>query len=384
MMLRWIIFVSIMTAVLSLMVWYIGRQLIARSDWMASHRGVVWFALFLFVALQILGPMLYRTLPTPGTIHFVFQWITYITLGVFACMFFYALVGDVFARVLKWILSDSDGIVIERRSFLGAMIATAASAGIGVAQAIQGPKVEEIDVPIQDLPKDLEGFRIAQISDLHLGPTINRKYCENVVAITNSLNADLIALTGDFVDGTPEGLRDATEPLSRLKSKHGSYFITGNHEYYWGAKIWSEEFRRLGAKVLENSHDLLKIGESTLAVCGITDKSGGQFFPDHQSDPAKACARVPSGAVKLLLAHHPGSYADARNLGYVLQISGHTHAGQFFPWSLFVPLAHKYYRGLNLDPSGMWVYVNKGTGYWGPPMRFAVPSEISLIRLTRA
>jgi predicted MPP superfamily phosphohydrolase len=243
--------------------------------------------------------------------------------------------------------------------------------------------VVDVEVPLHDLPRALEGFTIAQISDIHVGATIKRAFVEAIVKRVNGLGADLVAITGDLVDGRVADLSSDTEPLGRLRSRHGTYFVTGNHEYYSGAHAWIRELRRLGAHVLLNEHVVLDHDGAVLAVAGVTDFSAHHFDPSHQSDPHAAASGAPEGSVKVLLAHQPRSAHSAAQAGYDLQLSGHTHGGQFWPWNLFVRLQQPFTSGLN-RLGRMWVYINRGTGYWGPPMRFGIPSEITRIRLVRA
>ena len=194
----------------------------------------------------------------------------------------------------------------------------------------------------------LHGFTIAQISDLHVGPTIKRAYVEAVVDAVNALDVDMIAVTGDVVDGSVKQLAPHTEPLSRLASRHGSFFVTGNHEYYSGASAWIAEMRRLGLRVLVNEHVVLKHDGAAVVVAGVTDYSTRRFDSAHRSDPVAALAGAPrAAAVKLLLAHQPRSAFEAAPAGFDLQLSGHTHGGQFFPWNFFVRLQQPFTAGLH-------------------------------------
>jgi predicted MPP superfamily phosphohydrolase len=191
--------------------------------------------------------------------------------------------------------------------------------------------VVEVMVALAGLPKELEGFTIAQISDLHVGPTIKRNFVAAVVDRVNRLQADMVAITGDVVDGSVPDLAHHTEPLARLVSRHGTYFVTGNHEYYSGAHEWIREFERLGARVLMNEHVVLDHDGAALTVAGVTDWSAHHFDPSHKSDPHAAGEGAPAHALKVLLAHQPRSALSAEAAGYHLQLSGHTHGGQFWP-----------------------------------------------------
>jgi len=237
---------------------------------------------------------------------------------------------------------------------------------------------------VVNLPTGLHGFSIAQISDVHVGPTIKRAFVETIVQRVNDVGADMIAVTGDLVDGSVQQLATHTAPLAGLTARHGVYFVTGNHEYYSGEPAWSQEIRRLGLRVLKNEHVVLKHNGASLVLAGVTDYSAHHFDPAQRSDPAAALLGAPDDAgAKVLLAHQPSSAMAAATAGFDVQISGHTHGGQFWPWNLFVHLFQPFSSGLH-QLQGLWLYVSRGTGYWGPPNRFGVPSEITRIRLVPA
>ena len=254
----------------------------------------------------------------------------------------------------------------------------------GFANARRTAAVVTVEVPIAALPPALHGFTIAQISDIHIGATIRRPYLRAIVEAVNRLGADMVAVTGDLVDGSVRDLAHHVAPLAGLESTHGTFFVTGNHEYYSGAPAWIAELRRLGVTVLLNEHVVLRHPHSDLVIAGVTDFSAGHFDATHRSDPHAAIAGAPaSGTVRVLLAHQPRSAPEAQKAGFHLQLSGHTHGGQFMPWNLFVRLQQPFTAGLHrlLD---LWVYTSRGTGYWGPPKRFGAPSEITRLRLVPA
>lgn len=255
---------------------------------------------------------------------------------------------------------------------------------VGFVNARRVARVVEVDVPIDGLPAALHGYAIAQISDIHVGPTIKRPYLDAIVNRVNGLGADAIAITGDLVDGSVQRLSAHTQPLARLAAPDGAFFVTGNHEYYSGAEEWIVELRRLGLTVLLNEHVVRVRGEASLMIAGVADFSAHHFNPAHRSDPVAAAAGAPRAlAVRILLAHQPRSATAASAAGFDLQLSGHTHGGQFFPWNLFVPLQQPFVAGLH-RVRRLWVYTSRGTGYWGPPKRFGAPSEITLLRLVPA
>ena len=246
------------------------------------------------------------------------------------------------------------------------------------------PRLVEIDVPVANLPGGLQGFSIAQISDLHVGPTIKRGFVERIVARVNALHCDVIAITGDLVDGSVADLSTHTAPLAALAARQGVYFVTGNHEYYSGERGWTAELRRLGITVLKNQHVILHRENASLVLAGVNDFTAHHFDPDDRSDPVAALRGAPSSVgARVLLAHQPGTAPAAAEAGYDVQISGHTHGGQFWPWNHFVGYFQLFTSGLN-RLGNLSVYVSRGTGYWGPPNRFLVPGEITRIRLVAA
>jgi predicted MPP superfamily phosphohydrolase len=255
---------------------------------------------------------------------------------------------------------------------------------VGYINARRRAAVLTVEVPIANLPEALHGFSIVQITDIHVGATIKHGYVTRIVDAVNGLDADMIAITGDLVDGSVGRLGRHTEPLGRLTARHGTFFVTGNHEYYSGAHAWIVEMRRLGLSVLLNEHVVLEHFGESIVIAGVTDLSGHHFDPEHRSDPVAALAGAPAeAAVRVLLAHQPRSAYAASQAGFDLQLSGHTHGGQFFPWNYVVKLFEPFTAGLHqLDDLSL--YVSRGTGYWGPPKRFGAPSEITHLKLVRA
>jgi predicted MPP superfamily phosphohydrolase len=248
-------------------------------------------------------------------------------------------------------------------------------AGVGFAEARRRPRVRRVDIPIEGLPEAWAGFSIAQLTDIHVGPTIKRDFLERVVEATNALGADVIAITGDLVDGSVRELAEHVAPLRQLVADKGVYFVTGNHEYYAGAEPWIAHVRSLGLDVLMNEH-------RALVLAGVTDFNAGGILPHHACDPAAALRGAPDG-VRLMLAHQPRTALLLDGLDVDLVLAGHTHGGQFWPWHLFVKLQQPVVEGLD-RLHGRLIYTSRGTGYWGPPNRLGAPSEISLLRLIPA
>jgi predicted MPP superfamily phosphohydrolase len=305
-------------------------------------------------------------------------------MSLFSSLFVFTLLRDV---VLLLAMVALPGKYIHPVVAMTAQAVVALAAVVtlvGFAGARRRARIVAVEVPIANLPPQLEGFSIAQISDVHVGSQIKRKYVDAIVDAVNSLGADLIAVTGDLVDGSVKDLSPHIEPLGRLRARYGTYVVTGNHEYYSGEPAWTAEFRRLGLRVLLNEHVVVRHGGAPLVLAGVTDFSAHHFNPAQRSDPVAALSGAPlDAAVKILLAHQPRSAAAAANAGFDLQLSGHTHGGQFWPWNLFVRLQQPFTAGLH-RLNHLWVYISRGTGYWGPPNRFGAPSEITLLRLVPA
>jgi uncharacterized protein len=314
----------------------------------------------------------------------ILAWLGLTAMGFFSSLFVLTVLRDLVLLSAQIFLSRQRAESWAAPSALWTLGLALFITLAGLIAARRRPAVVEISIPVTDLPQALHGFSIAQISDVHVGPTIKRGFVEGIVARVNDLKADLIAVTGDLVDGSVPQLSAHTAPLAGLTARHGAYFVTGNHEYYSGERAWTEEIRRLGLRVLKNEHVVLHHNGALLVLAGVTDISAHHFDPSERSDPAAALRGAPANAgAKILLAHQPSSAPAAASAGFDLQISGHTHGGQFWPWNLFIHFFQPFTSGLH-RLKDLWVYVNRGTGYWGPPNRFGVPSEITRICLIPA
>ncbi len=377
---------------------YIGWRLIAPFRLAPPWNVIAWSGLALLVVLPFLSSVLMRT--AEGAMD-PFAWIAYVGLGFLSLIFTLLLLRDIawigtlagakLIAVVQGLFPDADPAPADpsRRRMLLEMtgLGVIGAAGLltayGIYEARRKPGIVDISVEIAGLPEQFAGFRIVQITDIHAGLTVKRDWIETIAREVDALRPDLIAFTGDLADGTVGHLRDDVAPLGELSAPHGKFFVTGNHEYYSGVLPWVEEARRLGYDVLLNEHRVVRRNGSSLVLAGVTDTSGGQFLPAHESDPALALRGAPDGAVKILLAHQPRTVLQTGSLGVDLVLSGHTHGGQFFPWNLVATLAQPYIEGLHRH-DGTWIYVSKGTGYWGPPVRLGARSEITVITLRRA
>lgn len=344
----------------------VGRHVLGIAGLMTGMARVLGWAGVLLVAwLPLLALVAGRQPGLRG--QRVLEWAGYVAMGLSSMLIVFFLVADVL-HLPAW---GFDARRVSLMILTGAAVLTA----VGVFQA-RRPRVVRVAVPILNLPPDLTGLRIVQLSDLHVGPTIRRRFVEAVVDTTNGLAPDLIAVTGDVADGFVPELRDHVAPLGALRAPLGTFFVTGNHEYYWDPRGWMLELERLGIAVLSNEHRLLVRGNGRLLLAGVTDLSAA-------SNPRAAVAGAPDSDVRVLLAHQPRSAFAARDAGFHLQLSGHTHGGQYFPFNVLVRLFQPFVAGLH-RLEAMWLYVSRGTGYWGPPLRLGAPSEITLIELVAA
>jgi predicted MPP superfamily phosphohydrolase len=351
-----------------------------------------WLAPALLVAsyaLILAGFLMRRAETRPG--GDLMAWAGFLAMGLFSWLFVLSVIRDVL--LVAGFIASAFGDTLSTSGRLQAFATTSAFAVpllslaalvVGLVNARRLARVVTVDIALPGLPAALDGFTILQISDVHVGPTIKRRYVEAIVEAVNRQAPDVVAVTGDVVDGSVALLGEHASPLARLQARHGVYLVTGNHEYYSGAHQWIAEFRRLGLTVLLNEHRILRHQGVELVLAGVTDFNAGQFDRSHASDPAAAMAGAPAdAAVRILLAHQPRSAAAAEAAGFDVQLSGHTHGGQFWPWNFFVPLQQPYVAGLHRR-GRLQVYVSRGTGYWGPPMRIGARSEITRICLRRS
>ncbi len=343
---------------------YVGGHVLGPTGLSGLPRILAWGAVLLVAWLPLAALATARRQADDdrkrGSLLRVFDWAAYTAMGLSSLLVVSFIVTDLFR------LPATAGLVLVVVG--GAALLTL----VGIVLA-RRPRVVRVTVPIADLPDDLAGFRILQLSDLHVGPTIRRRFVDAVVNRANALRPDLVAVTGDVADGLVPELREHVAPLGRLQAPHGAYFVTGNHEYYWDVRGWTRELERLGMAVLSNEHRVVERGSGRLVIAGVTDLSA-------ISDPAAAVAGAPPSDVRVLLAHQPRSAFAAQAAGYDLQLSGHTHGGQYFPFNLLVRLFQPFVAGLHRLES-MWLYVSRGTGYWGPPLRLCAPAEITLLEL---
>ncbi len=394
------IFFIISFSFLAFIYGYIGWRIIVPAQFTPSLNALLWTLLILFliiphisISLRIYGHSFIWT--------DLLTWIVYLSLGFFTVVFPLLLVRDVgiiaagsirktFALVRSVAVNEKKPAELadpDRRRFflhvmnMGILGVSGILCGYGLYEARRCARIARVTVPVRNLPEDLEKLRIVQITDIHVSPTIKRDYVQAIVDRVNTLSPDIIIFTGDIADGSVQDMRNETAPLAELSAPYGCYFVTGNHEYYSGVENWVKEVKRLGFTVLLNEHRIIQHGQGRLLLAGVTDYNAGRFLNSHKSSPEASLSGAPQSDVKLLMAHQPRSVFSAAREGFDIQISGHTHGGQYFPWNFLVGIQQPYTAGL-YKHGETWIYVSRGTGYWGPPFRIGVPSEITLITLT--
>jgi predicted MPP superfamily phosphohydrolase len=382
-------FIVVLGTVLGLMHLYVWKRLI--KDTTTGH-----VRLTLSAVLVALLVLLMATLLLPRLLGWResswFAWPGYVWFGLVAYLFLTLLVLEPIRLALRrWVkrapqqAPDDDAAGMNRRVFLaraGAAAAGAASVGLvgaGMAGALGAPDTLHIPVRLRRLDPAFNGFRIAVVSDIHLGPLAGRAHTERIVRVINETEPDLVAIVGDLVDGTVEELGSAAEPLRDLASKEGTFFVTGNHEYFVDdTASWLRELERLGVQPLRNENTAIRRGPAAFDLVGVNDIAG-----EERSDPPdfdRALSGVDGSRPTILLAHQPIQVTQAAARGVDLQLSGHTHGGQMWPFHYVVRAVQPSLAGLS-TVDGTQLYVTRGAGFWGPPVRVGAPPDITVISL---
>lgn len=379
-------FAIIFTALVGFFYAYLGRRLFS-FGWPAGRWG--WGLLAVPFLLTYLMPFLMfaRTRLSAQSQPDLLFWGIYLSMS-----FISELLTVVVLRDLLWLIVQGGSLaapnimgawsgalesaLVSRLLVAAALLLTA----IGLFQAHRPPLVKEVDVSVPGLSSSFDGYRIALLSDLHVGPTIKKPFVSKVVSIINGLHPDLVAFPGDVPECSATDAGEDAAPLSDVVAQDGRFYTTGNHEYYWGAQAWVEKMRQLGWTALMNEHRVVRRGDNSLVVAGIPDNTAIQMDPTHAPDAVKALEGAPSGVPILWLAHQPIEVRNLAHLGKGLMLSGHTHGGQFFPWTWMLQFFQPYELGL-YQVGDVTLYVTPGTGYWGPPNRLGTRSEITLVIL---
>lgn len=383
------LFITVACAVVAGVHYYFWVRLVRDTQLSGSARHAATSAVIALAGLVVATATLGRLWPPLGRL---LAWPGFIWMGAMFMLLVF-LLGTDLLRLLATVVARVAGAAAvfdpSRRAFTARLLAGAALAGMGgvTAAAVRATQsavgVKRVEIQLDRLPPSLDGIRIVQICDLHIGGLLGRAFVEQVVATVNRLEADLVAIVGDLVDGTISELRPALAPLSKLRARQGAFFVTGNHEYYTRTPTleWLAEIERMGIRVLLNQRVELGSAGASFYLVGTADHGASRFPGEgpHEDLEQALAGRDPSHVV-VLLAHQPKTIHQAARLGVDLQLSGHTHGGQIQPWGALVRLQQPYVCGLHrLDKTQ--IYVSNGTGFWGPPMRLGAPAEITEIVL---
>jgi predicted MPP superfamily phosphohydrolase len=383
--LRLLVFVSVMITLTVGTHYFLWVRLIRDASLPAPWRPLATGLLALLGASIPATMILYRLAPRP--VVRPLAWVAFVWMGAM----FLLLLATLGAELLRAVLSYTHGESLrdpDRRRTLARAGAAFASLTAGslattsVRSALGTTGVKPVRVALAKLPARLSGYRIVQLTDVHIGPTLDRVFLARVVAQVNAERPDMVVITGDLVDGSVPELAEHVRPLADLRAKDGVFFVTGNHEYYSGADAWIAHVSSLGIRVLRNERVAIG-GEDGFDLAGVDDASAHQFGGDHGADYDRALGDRDRSRALVLLAHQPRQVIPAERYAPDLMISGHTHGGQIAPFNWLVKLQQPYVAGL-YDHGPTKVYVSRGTGYWGPPMRLGAPAEITRIELVRA
>jgi predicted MPP superfamily phosphohydrolase len=386
-------FIVVLSAVLGLMHLYVWKRLVKDTTRPGQLRSILTAVLIALAVVLVATLLLPRIIGLDASSWIA--WPGYLWFGLLAYLFLTSLVLEPVRAVLRRrtrrrstppeLENPSSATSLNRRLFLARASAAAAGAasvglvGFGAATALGSPDLLRVPVRLRRLDPAFAGYRIAVVSDIHLGPLAGRAHTERIVDMINSTTPDLVAIVGDVVDGTVEELGAAVAPLRDLSPRDGTFFVTGNHEYFVDDTFaWLRELERLGVAPLRNENTILRRGAGVLNLAGVNDLAG-ESRSDAPDFNAALAGLDPAGPT-VLLAHQPVMAAEAAERGVDLQLSGHTHGGQMWPFHYLVRTVQPSLAGLStVDETQL--YVTRGAGFWGPPLRVGAPPDITVLSL---
>jgi predicted MPP superfamily phosphohydrolase len=384
--LRFALFLTVWGSIVAFTHWYLALRLVLLPQVPSPYAEAAVSTLVLLAVLLVTRPLAERLIGArpAGAL----AWPTFLWMGASFLLLLVLLVTDAvlsLASGAAWAVGDPRAAASVSHAAEAAFVVVGAAAVslYALVLALRPPTLRAIELALADLPEALDGFRIVQLSDLHIGPLRGRRFAAALVARVNSRSADLVAITGDLVDGNVERLASEVFPLAGLESRHGTFFVSGNHEYFSRIDPWLALVRDLGWRVLRNERVTIRHGEAGLDVAGVDDHLAHHYGNGHGQDVAAALDGRDLARPVVLLAHHPNAFEEASELGVSLQLSGHTHGGQIWPFQYLVRLSTPYVAGV-FRRGRSTLYVSRGTGFWGPPMRLFHPGEITEITLRAA
>lgn len=367
--------------------WYIAERVVLSAGLSPELERIGVWAIALLAATLILQPIAERTLQRPASLFVA--WPASLWMGMAFYLFLLVAFSDL-AILLVGLVSSDVAQAAQSPGGEPSALAQVRAAGVallalgfvaaGLRGGLSSPALAEVEVWLARWPQALDGFTIAQISDVHIGPIRGRGFAQELTERVNALEADVAVVTGDLVDGSVAKVGPEAEPFSAMHARFGKYFITGNHDHYSGADKWCDRMVELGFRALRNERVTIERDGASFELAGVDDHRSGMEMGTGGEDLDAALADLPEARAVVLLAHDPSTFKEASEMGIDLQISGHTHGGQIWPFAYFVRLAVPFVAGLYRRGDAQ-VYVSRGTGFWGPPMRLFAPAEITRIRL---
>lgn len=359
---------------------YVAHQLTRFSDFSTWQKLFIIFVLALPFAAVLSMPLFFWSMDRHNLKPWQKLWTKFAELSIAYLNFilFLVVIRDLLGFALSLLNKDDMRLYATGVStsllFLPLLMIV-----VGILPIIWGPKIIHRKIRVRGLPKALDGLRIAQISDLHISNSATASHLRRVFQKTSDLHADIVVLTGDIIDGNADDHTEWIQQLGTFKSKYGTYYCTGNHEYYWNIEKCLAALKKTSVKTLLNEAITISINNTAVSVAGVMDPAA-RMFNEEGPNWEKIKAFLPEESFKILLCHQPFLADEACQLGYQLQLSGHTHNGQFFPWNLLIRFFQKYAKG-EYRIKNMSLYVNQGTGYWGPAVRLGTHCEISLLEI---
>lgn len=395
-MLRLIVAIAFFLSTIGLLLYVIGRRLFGPIRGASKNRKIAWSLYGVYVFLALFSLPLIRVME-PSLLRVLLQWAGFTALGLTALLVGFTAIRELVLGVHwlwiqftkgsktpeQWALAQSRREFLQKTTAGAVVAATAGMTAKGIANARETAALKYVDIPVENLDPALDGLRILLMTDIHVGDTIRRSYFQRIVDRAMSEPVDMICIAGDLVDGSVAELRNDMEPINQLKAPLGVWFVTGNHEYYSGPLDWIAELKHRGIGVLEDSHVVLEHNGAPFVLAGIHDYKAKDIIPEHESNPRKALEGAPQTSFCMLMAHQPISYTGIEGLPIDLQVSGHTHGGQIWPFGILVPLQQRFVAGLHRVFNRTWLYISRGTGYWGPPMRVGSPAEITILTIRK-
>lgn len=362
------IFILIFCIIFTYLNYLVGIYYQAAFSLVGVYNSIFWSLHMVATFTMMITPFVYRLYPVrkPGFFYSALQWIGYILLGIYSVLFVFIIINVLGLSLYDYFVTTSTSKILQLSFLLAFFSLCVASivAFVGLYNVRKKPIIKKVKIRLEHLPAEFIGLKILQMSDIHVGQTIRGDFVQTLVDMSNSLNPDIVVLTGDITDGLQSQLSDELLPLKGIKAPYGKFMVLGNHEYYWGVHDWIKHWNESDFTLLLNQHQVIEKSGSQIVIAGVHDYSAHRMSAKFKSSPKESLAGAPLGTVKILLAHQPRSIYEAHAAGFDLQLSGHTHSGQYFPYNILIYLFQPFVKGIGLYKK-TWIYVNQGTGHWG-------------------